>query len=490
MPAKIPRTYPKSFPKEKTCYNFSFLSGRQGLIILFFVCVLYPKINAQNKKDTLHITLQTALDTSVARYPKIKAYLAEKNSANEQVKVSHTAYVPSLQLQEQLTYATANSLTGQFYPNEGTAIPISGGVNAIQNWNAASSQFTSVILSGPIFAFGKINANIKEKEARLKTADAEYQNEIFQHKIKVTEAYLFVLVYQKLRKVQLENLKRATEINRLIKAAVESGLKPGVDSSYSAAEVSKAKINYLSSIRDEKTWQIKFGEFLGMTGNYFVVDSMSFNSALPVANTAQSVIDNNPLISIYKNKIESDLFSAKAVKRSYLPTLKYLATGMARGSGISNTGVYSNSFSDGVQYSRYNYMLGAYFLWNVTDIFRINHDYKSHMYDVQKDNALLNETRLNLTGQLENANAQLSLAIEQAKEAPIQVNAANGGFNQSKARYQSGLGTLIELSQNLYILARAEADYSITYNNTWRSLLSIAAAAGDINLFLNSVKAK
>jgi len=446
-------------------------------ILLFVSVLLHFEINAQNKKDTLQITLQTAIDTAVARYPKIKAFLAEKNSANEQVKVSHTAYIPSLQLQEQLTYATANSLTGQFYPNEGTAIPISGGVNATQNWNAASSQFTTAVLTGPIFAFGKINTNIKEKEARLKTADAEYQNEIFQHKIKVTEAYLFVLVYQKLRKVQFQNLKRATEINRLIKAAVESGLKPGVDSSYSAAEVSKAKINYFSSMRDEKTWQIKFGEFLGMTGNYFVVDSMSFNSALPIVNTSQSVIDNNPLISIYKNKIESDLFSAKAVKRSYLPTLKYLATGMARGSGISNTG-------------RYNYMIGAYLLWNVTDIFRITHDYKSHMYEVQKDNALLDETRLTLNSQLENANAQLSLAIEQAKEAPIQVNAASGGFNQSKARYQSGLGTLVELSQNLYILARAEADYSITYNNTWRSLLSIAAAAGDINLFLNSVKAK
>jgi outer membrane protein len=462
-----------------------------------FICLLFvvftliqSQIKAQDKKDTLHITLLTAIDTAVARYPKIKAYLAEKNSANEQVKSSHTAYIPSLQLQEQITYATANSLVGQFYPNEGTAIPISGGVNATQNWNAASSQFTTAVLTGPIFAFGKINTSIKEKEARLKTADAEYQNEIFQHKIKVTEAYLYLLVYQKLRKVQLENLKRAVEINRLIKAAVESGLKPGVDSSYSSAEVSKAKINYLSSMRDEKTWQIKFGEFLGMIGNYYVVDSMSFNSALPLTNTSQSTVENNPLISIYKNKIESDLFSAKAVKRSYLPTLKYLATGGARGSGISSTGVYSNNFSDGIQYSRYNYMIGTYFLWNITDIFHIEHDYKSHMYQVQKDNALLNETRLNLTGQLENANAQLSLAIAQAQEAPIQVRAAIAGFNQSKARYQSGLANLAELSQNLYILARAEADYSITYNNTWRSLLSISAAAGDINLFLNSVKAK
>ena len=112
------------------------------------------------------------------------------------------------------------------------------------------------------------------------------------------------------------------------------------------------------------------------------------------------------------------------------------------------------------------------------------------MYEVKKDNALLDQTRLNLNRELENANIQLSLSIEQAKEAPIQVNAANGGFNQSRARYQSGLGNLFELSQNLYMLARAEADYSITYNNTWRSLLAIAAAAGDINLFVNAVGAK
>lgn len=463
--------------------------------LLILLMAFTNSIFAQNKnklgaKDSIKINLQTALDSAIARYPLIRAALAEKKSVNEQVKVSHTAYLPSLQLQEQLTYGTANSLVGQFYPNEGTAIPISGGVNPTQNWSAASAQFTTAVLSGPIFAFGKINANIKEKEAKLKVADAEYQNEIFQHKIKVTEAYLYLLVYQKLRTVQAQNLKRASDINRLIKASVSSGLKPGVDSSYSAAELSKARINYLASMRDEKTWQIKFGEFIGMPDAYFIADSMAFNSSLPVANITQSTTDNNPLITIYKSRIESDLFSAKTIKRSYLPTLKYLVTGAARGSGISNAGIYSSNFSDGVQFSRYNYMVGAYFLWNVMDIFRVTHDYKSHMYEVQKDNALLDEARLNLNSQLENANVQLSLAIEQAKEAPIQLSAASTGFNQSKARYESGLGTLLELSQNLYVLARAEADYSITYNNTWRSLLSIAASTGDMNLFLNSIKTK
>ena len=464
-----------------------------SLLIIFVTIAngtFAQKKNKSTSVDTIKINLQTALDTAVARYPLIRASLAEKKSVNEQVKSSHTAYLPSLQLQEQLTYGTVNSLAGQYYSNEGAAISTSGGINPTQNWNAVSSQFTTAVLTGPIFAFGKINANIKEKEAQLKIADAEYQNEIFQHKIKVTEAYLYLLVYQKLRVAQAQNLKRASDVNKLIKASVSSGLKPGVDSSYSAAEQSKAHITYLASLRDEKTWQIKFGEFIGMPNTYFITDSMAFNSTLPNVDIAQNSTDNNPLITIYKSKIESDLFSAKTIKRSYLPTLKYIVAGSARGSGLSNTGIYSSNFSDGVQFSRYNYVVGAYFLWNVMDIFRVTHNYKSSMYQVQKDNALLDETRLNLNSQLENANVQLSLAIEQAKEAPIQLRAASAGFNQSKARYESGLGNLLELSQNLYILARAEADYSITYNNTWRSLLSIAASTGDMNLFLNSIKTK
>jgi outer membrane protein TolC len=450
----------------------------------------YRSGEAQKKSDTLKINLQAAIDTAIAKYPRIKAALAERNSVNEQVKSSRTAYVPSLKIQEQISYGTANGMVGTFWPNEGLAIPTSGATRNTQNWNAAYGQYSTAMLSGPIYAFGKINASIKEKEAKLGIANAEYQNEIFQHKIKVTEAYLYLLVYQKLRYVQAQNLKRANDLNRFIKASVSSGLKPGVDSSFSAAEASKARINYLASLRDEKTWQIKFGELVGMKDVYFVVDSMSFNSTLPGVTVSQNTIENNPIINIYKNKIQSDIFSAKAVKRSYLPTLKYMAIGTGRGSGISNTNdlVYSPSFADGTKWQRYNYLLGAYFIWDVFDIFHINHEYKSRMHEVQRDNYLLDETRLNLNGQFENSTIQLSLAIEQAKESPIQLSAATSGFNQSKARYESGLANLAELSQNLYVLTRAEADYTITYNNTWRALLSNAAVVGDFNLFLNSVK--
>ncbi len=457
---------------------------------LLGMILMSEPVSAQRKMDTVSIGIKAALDTAVANYPKIKAAQSDRYSAGEQLKSSQTAYIPTLQIQEQVTYGTANSVVGQSFPNEGTAIPVSGGITNSQNWNAASSQFTTAVLTGPIYAFGKITASINQRGAELKVADAVYQNEVFQHQIKVSESYLFLLVYQQLRQVQQQNLLRAIDVNNLIKAAVSSGLKPGIDSSFSAAEVSKAKITYLSSLRDEAEAQIKFGEYLGQTGHYYLVDTLGFNSSLPVANLAQSTINKNPLLGIYQGKIESDLFAAKAVRRSYLPTLKYLATTSARGSGISSTDVYSSSFSDGMQFQRYNYMVGAYFLWNVTDIFRTGHEYKSRMFNVQRDNELLDATTQRLNSQLENGNVQYGLSVQQAHEVPVQRQAATAGFNQSRARYQSGLGNLVELSQSLFLLARAEADYSITYNNTWRALLAVAAASGDMGLFLNAVRSK
>jgi outer membrane protein TolC len=459
-------------------------------VILFFA--MPAVLCAQQKQDTLKINLGAAIDTAIARYPRIKAALAARNSSNEEVRAGRTAYIPALNLQEQVMYGTSNGMVGTYFSNGGLAIPTSGANRGAQNWNATYGQYSTAMLSGPIYAFGKINAGIKEKEAKLNTAEAEYQNEIFQHKIKVTEAYLYLLVYRKLRDVQLQNLERANNISRFINASVSSGLKPGVDSSFASAEASKARINYLAGLRDEKTWQVKFGELTGIKGVYFDVDSMAFNSSLPAAELAQNTVENNPVLAVYKNRVQNDLLSAKTVKRSYLPTLNYMALLSARGSGISNTNDldYSSSLADGTKWQRYNYMVGLYASWNVLDVVRINRTYKSQMYTMQKDNFLLDETRLSLNSQLENSITQLSLAIEQAREAPIQLGAASTGFNQSKARYESGLGNLIELSQNLYILARAEADYTITYNNTWRALLSNAAAAGNFSLFLNSAHIK
>ncbi len=85
------------------------------------------------------------------------------------------------------------------------------------------------------------------------------------------------------------------------------------------------------------------------------------------------------------------------------------------------------------------------------------------------------------------AEIQLSVSLQQAELAPVQLKAAQQAYEQAKARYESGLIDLPTYQLSLNLLSRADADCYIAYASAWRALLMKAAAAGDLSLFLNQV---
>ena len=50
--------------------------------------------------------------------------------------------------------------------------------------------------------------------------------------------------------------------------------------------------------------------------------------------------------------------------------------------------------------------------------------------------------------------------------------------------YRNGLANIVDVTQALYTLNRAETDRDISNNNVWQALLLKAAASGDFNLFM------
>jgi outer membrane protein TolC len=71
---------------------------------------------------------------------------------------------------------------------------------------------------------------------------------------------------------------------------------------------------------------------------------------------------------------------------------------------------------------------------------------------------------------------------------PRQLEAARAAEQQATARYRAGLGTLIEVADAQRLLTQTEIDDSLARLNVWRSILSVAAADGDLAPFLNQVK--
>jgi len=89
--------------------------------------------------------------------------------------------------------------------------------------------------------------------------------------------------------------------------------------------------------------------------------------------------------------------------------------------------------------------------------------------------------------QLDAAEVKITLAYQSDLEAPKQVQAATQAYNQKLTLYKNGLTSLLDVTQTLYILNRAETDREIVHINLWQSMLLKAAATGDYEIFNNEL---
>ncbi len=74
------------------------------------------------------------------------------------------------------------------------------------------------------------------------------------------------------------------------------------------------------------------------------------------------------------------------------------------------------------------------------------------------------------------AETRIKNAIDAYIEMPAQMKAASDAFLQRTVLYRNGLTNIVDVTQALYALNRAEVDRDITYSNVWQSLLLKAAA--------------
>src|SRR5580704_10341604 len=189
-------------------------------------------------------TLKSCLEEARLNYPSLKAKQAEVHGQEKKFSASKTEYLPALLAGGQINYATANSLNGAYISNEGLSTSISGGIHDQNNYNPIFGSFGTIEVDWKVFNFGKVTANVDVAKSALSTSQADYENEIFQHQVRVADAYLLALITGKLSIAQENNLKRAQRLQEVIRAGAISGLKAGADSSFAAAEVSKAKLLY------------------------------------------------------------------------------------------------------------------------------------------------------------------------------------------------------------------------------------------------------
>lgn len=460
------------------------------ILLIFFSVVQINKSAAQENQ----FTLSQAITTGLNNYQSIQAkrnYLKASTALVQNIK---NQYLPDVTGSVQQSYGTLNGQYGAISSfGGGAGLSSSGPVYTNQSWNAGFGSVYLINTNWEFISFGRLHSKIETANKQVSVDSAILTQEKFVQSVKIAGAYLNLLIQQRFVRNAQSNVDRAGYVQQTVIARTKSGLNAGVDSSIANADLSAAKLVLIQSISNEQQARNQLCQAINIEPTVLNLDSSFFANSPSTYNTTFPV-SNNPQAQFYKSRIDLSNATENSIQKSINPGLNLLGTFQAKASGFDynysplNDAGYSKNYFDGINPSRYNYVVGFGIAWNVVSIAKIKQQVKAQQFLTA---AYQNEYDListQLKDQLILSDQQIENSIKSIKEVPIEFKAATDAYIQKTVLYKNGLTNIVDVQQALYNLSRAETDMSVAYINIWQSLLLKAAASGDFDLFIKQVK--
>jgi outer membrane protein TolC len=406
------------------------------------------------------VSLNTLLNRVDQKAPVLITDLAAITIKQAQAVETRNNWLPNLKISYQADVGSNNNTPGPYF-SFGMVPSNSGGVRTTSNTDAALVNLGIVAADWEVYNFGAYGAQIKVANSDVSVEQNRFKQSKFQLQAYAIGNYLQLLRLQGFLSIQLRNIQRDQEIGRSIQSLAKSGIRPGVDTSIAAAELSKARLNYIELNNQFKQVQLQLSAVSGLPYQSIVPDTLAANRLADQANIAALVnVDtfNHPLINYYKSVLDNSLQREYLVKKQYNPKIMLEAAGWGRGASVDASNNF-NSLNSGWGFNRDNYVVGVGITYNLFDLRRKALKLRTQKTITDYARLQLDEQKNALALSVNQADEELNTAKQRLLEIPNQLNAANAGYRQKLSLYRSGLTDIIELNAALNILYRAENDY-------------------------------
>lgn len=465
--------------------------ARSPVFRLIFLWLMFSLTTATQAQEVL--TLSAALEQGAQHYQSIKAKQLYADASQAMVGQARNEYLPNVIAAVQQNYGTIN---GQFGPLGAVGVlgvASAGPAYSEQSWNAAFGALYIISANWEVFSFGRVRSHIRQAEAQAARDAADVAQEQFVQNIKLSSAYLNLLIAQTLVRNGEANLSRAEAVRRTVKARTVTGLNPGVDSSLANADVSRARLALIELRDNENQLRTQLAQLMVVAPQPFVLDTAYLNQQ-PNRYEGGLLVEQNPQLRFYQARIEQADRTTRVVQRNIMPGLTLFGVYQARASGFDYNYTpafpdrYSSGYGDGIKPSRYNYIAGISLTWNLLSPLRIHQQVRAQRHITEAFRQEYDQLKVQLEDQTVLADQRITNARQRAQEAPVQHRAAADAYLQKSVLYKNGLTNIVDLQQAMYTLNRAETDRSVASINVWLALLLKAASTGDFDLFIQQAQ--
>ena len=453
---------------------------------VFSLIVLMPSLSlfAQTKK----YSLTDFFDSAQRHLPILLQKKALADAAKAGITDARHAFLPTSYLGDEVTVGTDNSLPGS-YSTFGVIPSTSSGLRPDNVYQSAIGNIGFLYNQYELEDFGLKKATVHRAEAYASLSQADLERERYLVNWQVGKLYLEILKDQSQLGIDQENVTRYEKIYQVIQAVTLSGIKPGADSSLAMAELSRTRITYNQTLGQTRQHQQQLSYLTGIPAADISIDTSRTKTYLIPPELAGQTADSakNPLTDYYARQRSLFQQTENLVKKSYLPKILLTGIAWARGSSIDYQGNYKSA-ATGLGYQRFNYMAGLTLEY---DLFNIVHRKDKEV--IARNNALasgydLQQQQLYLQNVSNKADEGIRTAIRNLDEVPVQITSAQAAYEQKTAQYKAGIINLVDLTNASFVLYRSQSDYVQTLSDWLLASLDKSAAAGNLDLFIQSIK--
>jgi len=456
---------------------------------VFTAMILFMALNTYAQKNNPPVSLKNLLNRVDQNAPMLLTDSVAINIRQAQAAETRSNWLPNLRLNYQSDIGTNNNVAGPYF-GFGIIPSNSRGVRTGNNTTTVSANVGVAALDWEIYNFGAYGAQNKVAKSDIEVEQNQFARSKYQLQAYTINNYLQLLQLHDLLSIQARNIQRNAEILRSIRSLAKSGVRAGVDTSISEAELSKARLNYIELANQEKQVQLQLSAVSGMPYQSIIADTVAEMQLIGQTSVLQSLnpdTNNHPLINYYRSVYQNSLQREDMVKKSYNPKILFEGAVWGRGSSV-DANDHFNSLSSGLGFDRNNYLVGIGISYNLFDLRRRQLKLRTQRAATDYNSKKLQEQKQLLSISASRANVELETARQRLQEIPNQLKAANDGFRQKLSLYKNGLTDIIELNAALNILYRAETDYAQAKYAYSGALFQKAVTENQVNSVLNLLK--
>lgn len=450
-----------------------------GLVVVHASPALPQTVAPAEGQHATPLTLSDAVAYARTHLPAVKAALADKVAAGEDVKVARTAYLPQVNILAQINRSTVNNVTGLLFPQAG--LPAISGPVLQETGRSTWNSTIGLSASWRPVDFGVRAARVRAARSAEEVAGDNADLTQLDVQFATVNAFLNLVAAQKLEQAATANLTRLDSFRAAVRGLVANKLRAGADGEQADAAVALAQSSLVAAQANVVAQRAVLARLVGRPVGDVTVDAANLDQ-LPVSLPTTASVDAHPAVKLEKARTDQQAATLTSIARSASPQLDLVGGVYGRGSGKTSDGRYLGGTS-GLDPSVSNWGVGVQFNFALGNLPAIKSQERAQLARVNAQRDRYEQALLDAQERLELAKADLAAAQQIEGLTPTALQAARTSEQQQRIRFQAGLATLVDVTNAEAVLAQAESQDLIARLNIWRAQASLAAAQGDFAPF-------